>query len=527
MLSFTLLSFLSTPPAVWLAFGFGLLSVFFWQKWKYLVAFAAVVGITAIPQPDSDWSPYHRIDLSPIRTADSSEISGYSLHYNHMWYQTMVDLSPDFMRQHPNEVTNRLVRDYYELPYQFVTSPRSVLVVGAGTGNDVAAALRHGAEHVDAVEIDPVILELGRKYHPERPYDSPKVTEYIDDARAYFQKCRGKYDLIVFGFLDSSTLLASSSSLRLDNYVYTRESFESARKLLTPDGTLVLAFAVTRGYVADRLFVTLTDSFGVEPRAFTTVTQVYGMVYVEGAARNKITPNSEPEVTAELVKSSRGAAVATDDWPFLYLEAKRIPGTLYLSMFVFVASLWFWQNDKIQSQLPTKSGQFFLLGVGFLLLETRAVTQLSLLFGSTWLVVAVVVSSFLFMALAANAFAMRFTPNLNLCYGALLFLVMLSLVVPYSLVVGFPTAAKVLVAAFGAALPVFFSGMIFSSTLKRSSMPSAALGVNLLGAVVGGVLENGVMFGGVALVGGLAVLAYAGAWFISKRKVPHPVLTLK
>lgn len=521
MLAFTVLSFLSTPPSVWLALGLGLISVFFWRHWGQLAGFVALAAITAIPQPNTYWSPYHRIDLQPIRATPSANPSAYSLRYNHMWYQTMVNLSPDFMREHPNAEPNHAVRDYYELPYRFVTMPRDVLVVGAGTGNDVAAALRHGAEHVDAVEIDPVIQGLGRKYHPEHPYESAKVSAHIDDARAYFQKSKRKYDLIVFGFLDSSTLLSSSSSLRLDNYVYTRQSFEAARELLKPDGTLVLAFAVTRGYVANRLFVTLTDAFGVEPRAFTTETNVYGMVYVEGAARSQTVSADVPEVTAELDASSRGAAVATDDWPFLYLAEKRVPTALGLALLMFVASLWLWQSNKVQQQLPAESGQFFLLGVGFLLLETRAVTQLSLLFGSTWLVVAVVVSVFLFMALAANVWVMRFTASTKLCYGAVLFLIIVGMAMPYSLLNGFSMPAKVCAAALGAALPVFFSGVIFSSVLKRSSTASAALGINLLGAVIGGVLENGVMIGGIAVVGGLAFLAYAGAWVCSSREFPQ------
>jgi hypothetical protein len=313
--------------------------------------------------------------------------------------------------------------------------------------------------------------------------------------------------------------------LRLDNYVYTRQSFEAARKLLKPDGTLVLAFAVTRGYVANRLFVTLSDAFGVEPRAFTTETNVYGMVYVEGAGRSQPVSADAPEVTAELDASSRDAAVATDDWPFLYLEDKRVPAPLAIALLMFVGSLWLWQSGKVQQQLPADSGQFFLLGVGFLLLETRAVTQLSLLFGSTWLVVAVVVSVFLFMALAANAFVMRFPVNTRLCYGAVLFLIVLGMAMPYSRLSGLSISVKICAAALGAALPVFFSGAIFSSALKRSSMPSAALGINLLGAVIGGVLENGVMIGGIAVIGGLALLAYAGGWVCSRReRQPHSVV---
>ena len=123
------------------------------------------------------------------------------------------------MTRYPDQEPNRSALPSYDFPYQLVSRPERVLVVGAGTGNDVAAALRHGASHVDAVEIDPYLVALGRKYHPERPYTSEKVTVTVNDARAYFKTAQHKYDLIVFGYLDSHTLLSSLSTLRLDDYV--------------------------------------------------------------------------------------------------------------------------------------------------------------------------------------------------------------------------------------------------------------------------------------------------------------------
>jgi spermidine synthase len=56
---------------------------------------------------------------------------------------------------------------FYQWPYTvFGDTFDDVLILGAGTGTDVAAALRHGAKHVDAVEIDPVILRLGASIIP-------------------------------------------------------------------------------------------------------------------------------------------------------------------------------------------------------------------------------------------------------------------------------------------------------------------------------------------------------------------------
>lgn len=516
ILAFTCLSFLGTPPAVWLAIGVTSLLPLIWRRRIEVAVLAALVAITAIPQPNTYWSPYYRIDITPVYTAESSVPSAYSLSYNHSWYQTVVDLSPEFVGQHPQAEPGRSVLDYYELPYRFVAKPQDVLVVGAGTGNDVAAALRHGAEHVDAVEIDPVILAMGRQYHPEQPYASARVRTHVDDARSYFGKSERKYDLIVFGFLDSSTLLTSFSSLRLDNYVYTRESFEAARRRLKPAGTLVLAFAVTRGYVANRLFATLSAAFGVEPRAFVTRTTVWGMVYIEGAGRSTQVSGVQ-EITSELRDHSRNAVVATDDWPFLYLEHRSIPMPLLMVVLTFGISAWIWQRRSIRSRMDVSVAEFFFLGAGFLLLETKAITQLSLLFGSTWLVNAAVISAFLVMGLVANVLVAHTKINSQFCYAMLLALLALGSVISYSRLSGAPMIARLLVAGVWAGLPVILSGVIFSSAIKNVPSLSTVLGVNLLGAISGGMMENAVLLGGTVVVGLIACVVYAAAWACSKR----------
>ena len=517
ILTFTLLSFLRTPPAVWIGIGFLLLLPFVWRRWFNIAVLTIVLAIVALPEPETQWSPYHRIDVQPFYTAGDARPSAYQLSYNHLWYQTMVDLSPEFMRQHPEAEPNRSVADYYELLYRFVAQPRNVLIVGAGTGNDVAAALRHGALHVDAVEIDPGILDMGRRFHPERPYASSRVTEHVEDARTFLSRSKQKYDVIVFGFLDSATLLTSFSSLRLDNYVYTRESFAAARSMLTPDGSLFVSFAVAHGFVVNRLFVTLADAFGVEPRAFETPTRIGGMLYVEGAARS-VQIAGVRETTGAIHDSSQGAIVATDYWPFLYLENKSVPLPLVTLLLAFSVSVWIWQRKTILRQLTADGAQFFLLGAGFLLVETSTITRLSLLFGSTWVVSASVISAFLLMAFVANWLAGRFSFNVSLCYVALLIVLAIGTAVPYSWFTGTSILTKLFAVALWAALPVVFSGIIFSSALRNVASAADALGINILGAILGGVLENTVLLGGTVLLGVIAVILYSGAWLVGSRR---------
>jgi hypothetical protein len=511
MALFAVLSFVNSSPATWLLVGFLFLLPFFVRKRVALALLAVTVIAVAIPEPGTFWSPYYRIDFTQLPSPDGSpHPSAYSVVTNHVWYQGAVDLSPAFLQRYPEAKPNRFLASYYDLPYRLVPNPQNVLILGAGMGNDVAAALRHGAEHIDAVELDPVILRLGKQYHPEHPYSSTRVTSYVDDARAFLKQSHRKYDLIVFAFLDSSTLLSSFSSLRLDNYVYTLESFENARALLSDNGTLVLSFATARSFPTDRLYATLEKAFGVPPAAYLTRYWVNGVFMVEGSKRGVKIPEL-PDVSQELRSRTGGTIIATDAWPFLYLESRSIPASI-----VIVAPLFLWAAWKVLQKTKLVDWKtsptywhFFFLGAGFLLLETKAVTQLSLLFGSTWVVNSIVIGSFLLMALLSNALASLWNVSLRFSYCVLFVLLALDFIIPYSFLDQAGVGTRVLFGGGWVALPVFFSGIIFSSSLKGFGNVADVLGINMFGAVSGGVLENAMMLGGRPLLGWLAITIYA------------------
>jgi SAM-dependent methyltransferase len=512
LVGFSCLAFLHLGPASWMAAGFLLLVPLIAKDRLTMFVFAMVVGAVAVPQPNTFWSPYNRVDLVEIPPpAGWAHSSAYSLVANHSWYQWLVDLSPEFLQRYPQAEPNRFAVPYYELPYTLVPHAKNVLILGAGTGNDVAGALRHGAEHIDAVEIDPVILAIGRKHHPEHPYDSPRVAAYTDDARSFLKETKTKYDLVVFAFLDSTTLLSSFSSLRLDNYVYTVESFQDARAVLTDQGSLVLSFATGRNFATDRLYATLGAAFGVPPAAYFTSYWVNGILLVEGQARNTRLPQLV-DVSGELqARTSRGVLLSTDRWPFLYLTDRAIPDTVLITSGLFLLTTWIvlrkadlvaWKNSPVHLH-------FFFLGAGFLLLETKAVTQLSLLFGGTWIVNSVVIGSFLAMTLAANTLvAFRRVP-VRFSYAILLMILIADFWFPYSKINALSLGSRLLVGGGWAALPVFFSGLVFSSSFQRFDSPAELLGINLLGAVLGGILENAVMIGGSPILKALAVAMYA------------------
>jgi len=186
------------------------------------------------------WSPYQKLEVFSI--GDNQ----YQIDVNNVGYMSIANATPDFVTRHP-ELAKQLESSSYDSPFRFAANTNRVLVIGAGAGNDAAVALRHGADYVDAIEIDPLIYSIGKRLHPEHPYDSPKVHVVINDARNFLRQDHEKYDMIVFGLLDSHTGFSGYSNVRVDNYVYTEESFRDARRLLKPDGILYLSWRVTDG----------------------------------------------------------------------------------------------------------------------------------------------------------------------------------------------------------------------------------------------------------------------------------------
>ena len=524
MLLFTAMSFYNTAPAAWILAGCLLLSPFVYQQRTLMAAMVGVILLTAIPQPGAFWSPYYRIDFASLPPPSGWQTpAAYMLEVNHDYHQKAVDLSPDFVRRYPDYWPNNDALRSYNLPYEMIDYTGDVLVVGAGTGNDVAAALRHGAQHVDAVEIDPVIVRLGLEHHPEHPYNSPRVSVIVNDARAFFNHSHRKYDLIIFGHLDSHTMLSSFSSLRLDNYVYTVESFRRAKSLLKDNGSMFVAFDSGKSLVTLRQFATLTRALGSAPKTLFTGYDVFGVVFVYGKAQAAQSPTME-DLTSALIKAAAAVPVTTDAWPFVYLPFRTIPIWILVALVV----VWICMKKMIRNTIgfgvlrDWKNAHFFLLGAGFLLLETNAISKLSLLFGSTWVVNAVVISSFLIMALIANMIVARMTISRWASYVLLVMAIAGSSIIPYDRFTSSPAAT--VVAGLLIASPVFFSGLIFSSSFRDVASPAGTLGVNMLGAVLGGLLENLTMIGGTTVISILALLIYTGS-AIALNKAEERVLT--
>ncbi len=527
--AFSAMAFLSLPPLSWFLVAL-LLCLWFLRGRRYVlwgnVGVAAVcLTLLFLYRGDSLWSPYYKIDvdqfmLKGARVGEEDVAWGHKLVVNHDYHQKALDLSPEFVNRYGHLSPDvETAQRAYDLPYDFI-EPTDVLIVGAGAGNDVASALRHGAQRVDAVEIDPLIAELGQRLHPEMPYQSSRTNVIIDDARSFFEKNDRKYDLIVFGFLDSHTLLSSMSSVRLDNFVYTVKCFEEAKGHLKDDGVVALTFSVATKWIGVRLRDMLADVFDGDPVAFE-VAYDEGVTFMTGPGMDNAELTEEHRLqtlTAERRLDYQGVVPpATDDWPYLYLREHTVPDVywqvllLLLILSAIVVFRVFPESTKVNLH-------FFFLGCAFFLLETKSITEAALLFGSTWIVNSVVISAILAMILGANLLVSKFKPSdVRPFYVLLLCSLLLNYLVPVSTVLGQHFLLRGLISGFATSLPLFFAGIIFAISLRKMRTVELAFGSNLLGSVVGGMTEYASLIYGIRSLYVIAAIAYVLSWLGLRR----------
>ncbi len=518
--AFSAISFFSLPPIYWFLIGFVAVLRLLRPRRYILLSGAFSMGVYLIVllagHGYSIWSPYYKIDVGPLQKGQTRY--GYSLTVNQDYHQKALNLSRDFVSENVGNIPVLSQYSYaYNLPY-LVAQPKQVehaaslfkvLVVGAGTGNDVAAALRHGAEEVHAVEIDPGILKIGKKIHPEHPYQSPEVKAFVDDARSFFRKSHDKYDMIVYGLLDSHTLLSSMSSVRLDNFVYTIESLRDARDHLTDDGLISLTFSIGRQWIGQRIFNMLTEVFGEEPIAIET-SYDGGVMFLAGPKMHDFDPDDLPlspwgrRHNVRNYNYDSRVSKTTDDWPYLYMEKRGIPGAYWI-MIILVLAVSALAIMKAFPEALNVNFHFFFLGSAFLLIEVKSITQLALVFGSTWIVNSIVISAILIMILLANLYVSRITTHRIWVYYVLL---LISLAVGYLLPLQSLLERGLLVrgaiSSIVLSIPLLFAGMIFATSLKRVGRIEVAFGSNLLGAMLGGFFEYASLAYG---IGNLSIFA--------------------
>ncbi len=510
-LAFTLVAFLRSPSWIWPSVLLIAL-VLLYGRALPLASWLAAVGIIVLLAiesltPGVSWSPYYKVttqdftDTSPAPYT-AIQVNGIP-HQNVLDAEARLELEPLYGRPYERAVDNPL---------------RNVLVIGAGTGTDVALALSRGAQHVDAVEIDPRIQQIGIEKNPNQPYADPRVTTYIDDGRAFLSRTDGEYDLILFALPDSLTLVSGASQLRLESYLFTRESIQEAYDHLSPDGVFAMYNYYREDWLINRLAGTVDEVFGHAPciDRFTAVQSL--AVIAVGKSPDNAVCASTWERAAIANAGEEIPAPSADDRPFLYLKDASIP-QLYLILIGLILAVSLVAIRVVGGPLRQMRGygDLFLMGMAFLLLETRSITTFALLFGTTWLVNALVFAGVLLAVLLAIEVTRRVTLPKPLILAGLFASLAVVWIVPNAWLLTLPVPARLALAVALAFAPIFCANLYFTSRFKEAANPTAAFAANLFGAMIGGCLEYLSLLTGYRFLIVVAALIYLAAVLVGRR----------
>lgn len=521
VIGFAVVSFLRTFPIFWFATFLAIGSTLFLgtrRGWRlHVVAAVMVLAVVLGSESAHHYSPYYAISTRSIDgSTDHHIMTNGSLH----------QIARSLRRSDPvlsdEDLQNRTG---YHYPYdQLLRRPERALVLGAGTGNDVAVLLDQGVEEIDVVEIDPVILELGRSLHPNQPYASERVHLINTDARSFLNDTDRTYDLIVFGTLDSMTRLSALSNVRLDNFVYTVEGLRAARARLAPDGGLVMYFTVGKEHIHEHLFGMLAEVFGDLPTVQWGDYILFNAIYMAGPAFAHLDGFSERQRTDYFERVLPAVDLPTDDWPYLYLESRSV-NSFYLSLMAVlialaVAAVLWASREMRRSVLGLRSVdlEMFLFGLAFLLLETRFVTAINLVWGATWLTSAVVFGAILAMVLAATVMTEIRPLPWHAAASGLVASLLLVYLTPVDLLVGRAVPVRLALSVLFVGSPVFFASVCFALRFKIRTSADLAFGWNLLGAVAGGLIEFFSMSLGLRALLLVATVAYMGTFLLRERE---------
>jgi len=503
IVGFSALSFLDAPPLAWgVVVSLALVALYVPRigvlQIAGLVALVAILGAESFASGAS-WSPYYKIEVKQDKNLHAPIVS-----VNGVPHQAILPLSqkaPIIYTRVYDRVTNSNLDD--------------VLIVGAGTGNDVAIALAHGAKRIDAVEIDPRLHQLGKELHPDHPFANPRVHSHIDDGRAFLQRTHRHYDLILFALPDSITLVAGQSSLRLESYLFTKEALEAARDHLKPNGAFGMYNYYEQRWLIDRYAGTLNEVYGRPPCVDDQGGTGFHLAFLEDARSASALRCSATWVT----QTTPVPRPATDDHPFPYLKTRTIPG-FYLETIALVLLASLLMVRLAAGPLRPMAGytDLFFMGAAFLLLETMYVVRFALFFGTTWFVNALVFAGVLLSVLLA----VEVSKHVTFKKPARLYLVLLAfLVVAFAVSPGWVLSLAVplrfLVAVGLAFAPIFMANLVFTQRFKDVGSSTVAFGANLLGAMFGGILEYGALLVGYRALLIVAAVLYGCAFAFGRR----------
>ena len=311
---------------------------------------AAVVGLCAVALVATD----SRTGLFAVRTAKGIRMDRAAVEYNAWNSFSMVSvlesrgfrgwgLSPAFRGELPDrktlvidmnamtplvrftgdmEAVRHVAYDLSSFVHRVRPSrpPGTVLVIGAGGGRDVLAALARGARRVVGVEINDIIVDgvMRGAYrdYVGRLYDRPDVEIVVDDGRGVVRRSLERFDVIHLSMVDTSAATAAGAYSLTENSLHTAEAFSDYLDHLAKDGLLSVSSVTMPGLAGGAGLAALARR-AVEERGGDPAAQiaVIGTRWIgrPGCTLHNVIVKPTPFDAADLAAIREGAAALEFD----------------------------------------------------------------------------------------------------------------------------------------------------------------------------------------------------------------------
>lgn len=394
-----------------------------------------------------------------------------------------------------------------------------VLILGAGTGNDVSFALKNGAQNIDAVELDTTLVKLAEAKHPDKPFHNQKVQLHTEDPRSFLRNTNKKYDLIEFCYFNPGRSDSAPYAIRQDNFLNTTECFNLALKRLKPGGVIFIGLSAQGDSIAAARLHASVDATGepaqvaylqhdADSDPLATKYFFFGL----GPGIKLLTKSDlEPLVTQfihvtafeNIPSDEKGAS---DNCPFVRAENREMQNSWIFALAVTsmsVLMLFFKRSKNQPVYLPP-----LCLGITLALANYLSFASLSLIAGFHWVTncLLLVFNCLCFFACA------QIRPSLKAQFFWIPYLISAA---ACGLVAGF--AGEPLVLCASENLLILTLAFCLDNAFERYDSPSLVVYFTLAGLAIGSVSAIVALYFGLSSLGIVGLISLVLAYALEKR----------
>ncbi|HAW49442.1 TPA: hypothetical protein DCX16_00600 [bacterium] len=146
--------------------------------------------------------------------------------------------------------------------------PKRILLLGNGLSGSIKEALKYGPRVTDYVELDPLLISVGKRFFPECGMLDKRVNYHLQDARLFIRKTKNKYDAVIIS-------LPSPSNAYLNRF-YTKEFFSEIKDILNEGGIISLSITGSANYFDERVVLLNSSIYHTLRSCFSNVIVIPG-----------------------------------------------------------------------------------------------------------------------------------------------------------------------------------------------------------------------------------------------------------